>query len=117
MNTSKIVHAATLNKWADLIREHQSSSLIVKAWCEQHQVSKDKFFYWKHKLKDQFVESQLPEIVPLAPITRQCCTNCATDTPMTTSSLTITINDISIEINENTSEFLLSKVLRAVRHA
>ena len=44
MNTSKIVHTATFNKWADLIREQQSSSLTVKAWREQHQVSKDKFF-------------------------------------------------------------------------
>ena len=44
MNTSKIIHTATLNKCADLIREQQSSFLTVKAWCEQHQVSKDKFF-------------------------------------------------------------------------
>ena len=93
MNTSKIVHTATFNKWADLIREQQSSSLTVKAWCEQHQVSKDKFFYWKRKLKDQFVESQLPEIVPLAsPIIQPCSTSCATDTTMATSSLLITVS-------------------------
>ena len=36
---------------------------------------------------------------------------------MNTPSLLITIDDISIEINENTSEFLLSKVIKAVRHA
>ncbi len=81
-------------------------------------MSKDKFFYWKRKLKDQFVESQLPEIVPLAsPISQPCCTSCATDTTMATSSLLITIDGISIEINDNTSEYLLSKVIKAVRHA
>ena len=66
MNTTQIVHQTNLNKWADIIRDQQSSSLTVKDWCSQHQVSKDQFYYWKRKLKDKFVESKLPDIIPIS---------------------------------------------------
>lgn len=45
MNTTQIVHQTNLDKWADIIRDQQSSSLTVKDWCPQHQVSKDQFYY------------------------------------------------------------------------
>lgn len=119
MNTSKIVHQAKLNKWADIIRDQQSSSLTVKDWCSQHQVSKDQFYYWKRKLKDKFVESQLPDIIPISSkLEEPCCTSCTTDTTVPTlSSVIISINNISIEITDNTSELLLTKVIKAVRNA
>ena len=55
MNATQIVHQTNLNKQADIIRAQQSSTLTVKDWCSQHQVSKDQFYYWKRKLKDKFV--------------------------------------------------------------
>ena len=119
MNTTQIVHQTNLNKWADIIRGQQSSSLTVKDWCSQHQVSKDQFYYWKRKLKDKFVESQLPDIISISSqISEPCCTSCTTDTTVTTpSSVIISINGISIEITENTSELLLAKVIKVVRNA
>lgn len=119
MNTTKIIHQTNLNKWADIIRDQQSSSLTVKDWCSQHQVSKDQFYYWKRKLKDTFVESQLPDIIPISSrVPEPCCTSCTTDTTFPTlSSVIISINDISIEITDNTSELLLTKVIKAVRNA
>ena len=119
MNTTQIVHQTNLNKWTDIIREQQSSSLTVKDWCSQHQVSKDQFYYWKRKLKDTFVESPLPDIIPISSgVSEPCCTSCTTDaTVPTLSYVTISINDISIEITDNTSELLLTKVIKAVRNA
>ena len=119
MNTTQIIHQPNLNKWADIIRDQQSSSLTVKDWCSQHQVSKDQFYYWKRKLKDKFVESQLPDIIPISSlISEPCCTSCTTDkTVPTPSSVIISINGISIEITENTSELLLAKVIKVVCNA
>lgn len=65
MNTSKVIHQAKLNDWANTIREHQASSLNVTEWCQSNGIAKAQFYYWKRKLKDQFVEVQLPDIVPL----------------------------------------------------
>lgn len=119
MNTTQIIHQPNLNKWADIIRDQQSSSLTVKDWCSQHQVSKDQFYYWKRKLKDKFVESQLSDIIPISSqISKTCFTSCTTDTTVPTpSSVIISINGISIEITENTSELLLAKVIKVVRNA
>ena len=107
------------DKWADIIRDQQSSSLTVKDWCSQHQVSKDQFYYWKRKLKDKFVESQLQDIIPISSqLAGPCCTSCTTDTTVPTfSSVIISINNISIEITNNTSELLLIKVIKAVQNA
>ena len=122
MNSSKVIHQAKLNDWAATIREQQNSSLSVTAWCKQNHLSTTQFYYWKRKLKDKYVESQLPDIVPLTTtVSQQCCTSCTTDDPLYgmsgLSSIKLSINDVSIEINESTSEYLLSKVIKAVRHA
>ncbi|WP_196801525.1 hypothetical protein [Pseudobutyrivibrio ruminis] len=34
MNTSKVIHQAKLNDWANTIREQQASSLNVTEWCQ-----------------------------------------------------------------------------------
>ncbi len=122
MNSTQVIRQAKLNSWADYIRDQQDSSLTVTAWCDQQQISKTQFYYWKRKLKDQFVESQLPDIVPLSvPVPDNCCTTFKTCTTPTTlppqSVLRISIRDIAIEVNEETSIHLLSKVIKAVRHA
>jgi hypothetical protein len=116
MNSASLVHQAKLRKWSDLIRDQQSSSLSVASWFKQQQLSKNKFYYWKRKLKDHYVKAQLPDILPITASSVQ--QSCTTDTtPSLQSSLILFINGISIEINENTSEHLLTKVIKAVRHA
>ena len=113
MNTSKVIHQAKLNDWANTIREQQASSLNVTEWGQSNGIAKAQFYYWKRKLKDQFVEAQLPDIVPLnTPVAQQCCT-----TFEKLSTLKLSIGDITIEITEDTSDYLLAKVLKAVRHA
>lgn len=82
MNTTKVLHQAKLNSWAENIRDQQASNLSVVEWCNQNHLSSTQFYYWRRQLADQFVEAQLPEIVPLsAPITDSCTIfkNCTTD--------------------------------------
>lgn len=119
MNTSKVIHQAKLNDWANTIREQQASSLSVTQWCDLHQLSKTQFYYWKRQLKGEFVKSALPDIVPIStPVPNTCCTSCATETTISAlSTLKLTVNDITIEITEDTSDFLLAKVIKAVRNA
>ncbi len=65
MNTSKVIHQAKLNDWANTIREQQASSLNVAKWCRYNGIAKAKFYFWKRKLKIQFVEAQFPDIIPV----------------------------------------------------
>ena len=118
MNTSKVIHQAKLNDWANVIREQQASPLNVTEWCQSNGIAKAQFYYWKRKLKDQFVESQLPDIVPISSVAQQCCTSCTTNTTFEKlSTLKLSIGEISIEITEDTSDFLLAKVIKAVHNA
>ncbi len=76
-----------------------------------------KSFYWKRKLKDQFVESLLPEIVSLAsPISLPCCTSCATDITMATSSLLITMVQLSDEQLNNLSKEALTTLVSSLQN-
>ncbi|MBO6129269.1 MAG: hypothetical protein J6P79_10280 [Pseudobutyrivibrio sp.] len=110
MNTSKVIHQAKLNDWANTIREQQANSLNVTEWCQSNGIAKAQFYYWKRKLKDQFVEAQLPDIVPLnTPVAQQCCTTNTTFEKL--STLKLSIGSITIEITEDTSDYLLAKVL------
>ena len=72
MDTAKVIHQAQLTNWANLIREQQESSMNVTKFCEAHSISKSQFYYWRGRITEQFVESQLPDIVPITlPITGQ----------------------------------------------
>ena len=66
MSTKTLLHQARLNEWAVRITDQKSSGLSVTEWCQQNNLSKYKFFYWQHLLKDEAVNQMLPEIVPLA---------------------------------------------------
>lgn len=142
MNTSKLAHQARLRSWAESFRDQKESGLTVMEWCSQNGVSKDAYFYWKRRLRDEYVESRLPEIVkiPLASETRDCaspkssCTSRTSDTTDTTrapvaavsmpaqtcnnaGSLLMHIQDISLEINEDTPAALITNIIKAVRDA
>jgi len=62
MNSSVVIHQARLNQWAETIQAQKSSSLSVAEYREQYHLSRSQFYYWKRKLKDKFVEPQLPDI-------------------------------------------------------
>ena len=66
MSTRSIVNRAKLEAWASRFAEHKASGLTVADWCQQNNISKHSYFYWKRRLKDEAVSQALPEIVPLA---------------------------------------------------
>lgn len=37
--------------WKENIRDRQASGLTVDQWCEQHQVPRHTYYYWKRKIK------------------------------------------------------------------
>lgn len=144
MSTKTLIHQARLNEWAVRITDQKSSGLSVTEWCLQNNLSKHKFFYWQHLLKDEAVNQMLPEIVPLAmssvidssqseqsqlPVpesTRATCairaTNetCATRANCTThkhnSCARISINGITIELDSSAPEHFMRSLIKAVRY-
>lgn len=66
MSAKTNLHQAMLNEWASRIANQKTSGLGVSKWCTMNGSTKDKYFYWKRKIKNELVTLDLPEIVPLA---------------------------------------------------
>ncbi len=53
MSSKSINDQAKLANWASLFSDQKASGLSVTEWCLQNNISKNKFFYWKRKFKDE----------------------------------------------------------------
>lgn len=139
MNAKQKIHQVKLNQWAARFQEQASSGLTAKAWCAQNNFTIHTYNYWKHLLKQEYVDSILPDIVPL--------TDCLTDPipdphapsdhhvlsashlscnsrelhelPNTNTNNTICIStgDIQLNIGPSVSEECVLRILKAVRYA
>ena len=67
MTAKPKIHHVNLTKWTALFQEQASSGLTVKGWCAQNNISIHKCNYWKRLVKKMYVDSVLPDIVPIAP--------------------------------------------------
>lgn len=127
MNTKQQLHQLKLQQWAEQFREQASSGLTVKAWCERNNISIHTYNYWKHLLKQEYLESAISEnhdIVPLnmtLPVSsvspRQSLLPLSNSLPDSSNSISISTNDIVIQIGAAISEEHLLRILKAVRHA
>ena len=122
MATKQAIHQAFLDQWASLIKDQQASGMTVKDWCYLNNISRHKYNYWKHRLKEEFIQSIPQEIVPLDFSELSSDT---THTPFTAPNTTgsssfirITINDTLIEIpTTSASPEIISGIIKAVRYA
>ena len=125
MNAKQKIHKANLSKWSNLIQDQQTSGLTIKTWCDQNNVSFHAYNYWKHLLKEEYVNSILPEIVPIpkpdAIPVRESNTQLelrnSCDSYGTHQNITVSIEDIRIEIGSTASDKMITSIIKAVRYA
>ena len=125
MNAKQKIHKANLSKWSNLIQDQQTSGLTIKTWCDQNNVSFHAYNYWKHLLKEEYVNSILPEIVPIpkpdAISVREDNTQLelrdSRDSYNTPQAITVSIGDIRIEIGSTASDKMITSIIKAVRYA
>lgn len=123
MNAKQKLHQANLAKWTALFHEQASSGLTVKNWCAQNNISIHKYNYWKRMVKEMYVDSVLPDIVPIAPVSLPSLPPDLPDYQQTASHdslnpdrLSIIIGGIRIEIGSSASDEMISGIIKAVRH-
>jgi hypothetical protein len=134
MNAKSKIHQAKLAKWAALIKEQSESSLTVKEWCQQNNFTIHTYNYWKHLLKEEAINSVMPDIVPIkevaqqtllpiapshsAPVSTPCiASRDSRNTISTSSPVTISLGDVRIEIGSSASDDVIASIIKAVRHA
>ena len=71
MNTKLATSQIRLKNWATIIQDRKESGLSVNDYCAQHQLSRDAYYYWLRKIKENllvesgFVEVALPVPLPV----------------------------------------------------
>ena len=131
MSTKSMLHQAKLNEWASRFADQKASGLSVAEWCEQHNLSQYKYFYWKRQLKEEAIEQVLPEIVPLAMpsvqsnekptvsnntrVSGKTCASCASLSSNPCARLYI--NGICIELDSSANEAFIRSLIKAVQYA
>ena len=66
MNTKQKLHQQNLAMWNNRFQDQAQSGLSVKKWCILNNISIHAYNYWKHIAKEEYLDSILPDIVPLA---------------------------------------------------
>ena len=137
MSSKSIIRQAKLNEWASRFADQKASGLSVIDWCSQKGISKDTFFYWKRKLRDELVEKVFPDIVPISlpaspvsvpvglPIQSHVTDNNPTTPSINRASCTtctngpcarVYINGMTLEFDASAPDTLIMNVIKAVRH-
>lgn len=140
MNANAKLHQLHLEQWTARFRDQAASGLSVKDWCTQNNFTIHNYYYWKRVLKEEYVDSVLPDIVPILqpavndtqqfPVTPPSASApVSNDQSLFTkdlhnlynslnyNSIHISCRDFSIDLGTDVSSDVLSKVLKAVRHA
>lgn len=118
MNTTKKLQQAKLNQWAVLCKEQYESGLTVIQWCEQNGYTIHTYNYWKHRLKESYVDSVLPDIVPITPQApaplhelRDSVDSCIN------STISVSLCGVTISLDALASDEMLCRIITALRHA
>ena len=133
MNAKQKIHSTKLAIWNEHFKEQASGDLSVKDYCHQNNLSLYAFYYWKRIAKEDYVDSILPDIVPLSQSSslvsqvpdspsRETIQSVYSESRNLYNSLNsnhthISINDISIDIGPSASDELILSIIKAVRHA
>lgn len=59
------IRQAKITKRTALLNDHASSGLRVADWCQENNISIHAYYYWKRIIKQEYVKSILPDIVPI----------------------------------------------------
>ncbi len=127
MNAKQKVRKANLSKWSAIIQEQQSSGLTIRSWCDQNNISFHAYNYWKHILKEEYVNSILPDIVPIGhqakviPVSADSKLELS-DSPISNPTpandvISISLGDIRIDIGNSASDEQIYRIIKAVRYA
>lgn len=128
MNNKQKLHQIKLQQWDERFRRQASSGLTVKEWCTENNFTIHTYNYWKHLLKQEYVDSALSENHEIVPLSMDCSLP-ASAQPIQTSpihlrdsrdscnTISITIDDIVIHAGSTVSDEHLLRILKAVRHA
>ncbi len=128
MTAHQKIHQAKLSNWATIFKDQAESGLTIKEWCSRNNISIHKFYYWRRQAKESYVDSILPDIVPIplpavsndnevVAMPSDNCKSHNSNNLLKSSPITLSLGDIRIEIGSSASDDMIAGIIKAVRHA
>ena len=129
MSAKQKLRQAKLSEWTIVFQNQADSGLTVKEFCSKNNISIHAYNYWKHVAKEAYIDSLLPEIIPIsepscpvpmdkAEISEPLSRDLSESRDLKNSfPISIMINDIRIEIGSSASDDMITNIIKAVRHA
>ena len=118
MDTKLVANQYKLQQWAAVIQDCRSSEMMIKDWCEQNNITRDRYYYWQRKVREAACESltkQDPDSQSFAEIPTVLTR--ATITDPFHAELTILVADSVISVNRSTDPLLLKTVIEVLKDA
>lgn len=107
-----------LSAGAEMIRAYNASGLKLKDWLEENNITKDKFYYWRRKLRDtcldEMVQNNEPDQVEFIEMPMHHDTVSAT-APVAAAS--VQINGCEVMLYDTASVSFIRKLTEAGSHA
>lgn len=130
-NVQSIKKQLHMQQWITIIQDRIASGLKIDEYCEKNQLSRNSYFYWLRKIREESAASALPDhndllsasvptktLVELIPSSDQNDSIPKIEIPdEKPESFGFYVNGISITVGHDISEELLSKIMRAARNA
>ena len=95
--------------WERRFKEFESSGKTIAAWCKEHSVKENQFFYWRKKLCSDQAEPNQP--VKWLHVDLD---NSHEEEPVA-DSISIHIGKVTIEVNKGFDKQLLQDILKVLQ--
>jgi hypothetical protein len=121
--TTEVSRQYRFSEWAEMVRKckFRPIGMTVDEWCAANSISRANYYYRMTQVRKACLEAVpteaiKPAIVPIS-LAHMECESRDTSIPGTSpSTMVLSTNGISIDVTEQTSMELLSKVLEVIAH-
>lgn len=108
-----VAHNVKLAKWNEIISERLESGLTVDEYCKEHNVTKNAYYYWLRKCR----ENALSECGNAFAELGANSFNSSSLSDSFDSQAVLEINGIRISVSDRTSRNLLAMIVEVSRNA
>ena len=92
--------------WEQRLADHEASGKTIAAWCREHSIRDNQFYYWRKKLRIDQVENNHP--VKWLPLEVE-------QTNRTSGSIAVHVGQVTIEIKQGFDPHLLRQIVKVLQ--
>jgi hypothetical protein len=121
MRLSEAESQLQLQKWTTIIQEYMSSGMKLKDWLYENNISKDQYYYWHRKLKEEAIRCNMQTFVDITEVSQPPAVAESKNLPVAHENnnepaAVIRFQNYSIEINNTASVEIIRNLVKAMAY-